>query len=77
VYFKGRRGEDSFPAVNAPRQFPFVPLVEARLKWGKALENEEGKGLRRLFCKQEEETEQGCTAYDCNFVINIGRAELE
>jgi hypothetical protein len=49
-----------FAASKVPRQYPFVLLMEVRLREGKAVGSEKGKGLRSKLCYEEmREFEQG------------------
>jgi hypothetical protein len=54
-------------------KFPFIFLVEALLRQGKALGSEVGKalGCGRRYA-QRREFEQSCTAHDWNFNISTG-----
>jgi hypothetical protein len=65
----GGRGQKHFfpPALKAPRQCPLVLLVEIRLRKGKALGREEGKGLGSgLGMSRGEKLSRGFAAYDRN-----------
>jgi hypothetical protein len=64
--------------LKVPRQCPFVLLVEKRLREGKALGSEEGKGLGRGACyEKRNEAEGGCTVYDRKIDINVEMAVSE
>jgi hypothetical protein len=47
------RGQSDFPALNVPRQYPLVLLVEVCLREGEALGIEEGKVLGSGLCYEE------------------------
>jgi hypothetical protein len=62
MYFKRT---NFFLAFYGPSHHPLFLLVEARLRRGKALGGEKGKGLGCGYCHEERRKfERGFTAYD-------------
>jgi hypothetical protein len=69
------RGE-VFPDFKVLRQCPFFLLIKLRLREGKALGSEEGKGLGSgLCCEQRKENEERlCRFMFGIFVLTLGVA---
>jgi hypothetical protein len=64
--------------LKVPRQCPLVLVVDVRLREGKSVGSEEGKGLGSGLCReQRNKLSRGSTAYDRSFDINVGRAALK
>jgi hypothetical protein len=77
INFKGS-GQKNCPASKVTRQYPFLFLVEVRLREGKALGSEEGTGLEMGFgMSRGKNLSRRFTAYDRDFDMNIGRASLD